>query len=79
MYLDPPPHLRVPVAKLRTSSHSLRIETDRYNLPVALPPDERTCLFCDDDSIEDELHFLFKYKFYTSLHELQELTTPLCI
>ena len=56
MYLDLPQHLRVLVAKLRTTSHSLRIETGRYNLPAALPPDERTCWFCDDDSIEDELH-----------------------
>ena len=56
MYLDLPQHLRVLVAKLRTTSHSLRIETGRYNLLVALPPDERTCWFCDDDSIEDELH-----------------------
>ena len=38
MYLDLPPHLRVPVAKLRTNSHSLRIETGRYNQPAALPP-----------------------------------------
>ena len=79
MYLDLPPHLRVPVAKLRTSSHSLRIETGRYNLPGVLPPDEWTCWFCDDDSVEDELHFLFKCKLYTSLHELQGLTTHCCL
>ena len=40
MYLDLPPHLRVPIAKLRASSHSLRIETGRYNLPGVLPPDK---------------------------------------
>ena len=76
IYLDLPPHLRVPVAKLRTSSHSLRIEKGRYHLPAALPPDKRSCWFCDDDSIEDELHFLFKCKLYTSL---QELTTHCCL
>ena len=76
MYLDLPPHLRVPVAKLRTSSHSLRIETGRYDLPAALPPDKQYCWFCDDDSIEDEL---FKCKLYTSLQELLELTTHCCL
>ena len=62
MYLDLPPHLRIPVATLRT-----RIETARYNLLVALPPDKRSCWFCDNDSIEDELHFLFKCKLYTKV------------
>ena len=79
LYLDLPPHLRVPVAKLRTSFHLLRIETGIYNLPAALPPDKRSCWFRDNDSIEDELHFLFKCKLYTSLQELQELTTHCCL
>jgi hypothetical protein len=33
MYLNLPPHLRVPTTRLRTSAHPLRIETGRYNLP----------------------------------------------
>ena len=50
-------HLRIPVANLRTSSHLMRIETGRYNLPVALPPDKRSCWFCDDDSMEENFFF----------------------
>ena len=66
-YLSLPPYLRVPITRLRTSSHSLRIETGRYNLPFTLPPNQRVCWFCMGDSaneIEDELHFLFNCRLY---------------
>ena len=42
-YLSLPPYLKVPNTRLRLSSHSLRIETGRYNLPAQLPPDQRVC------------------------------------
>ena len=32
-YLELPAYMRVPVARLRTSTNPLRIETGRYNLP----------------------------------------------
>ena len=63
-YLDLPAYLRVPMARLRSSSHSLRIETGRYCLPSPCPADERFCWFCEDGSVEDELHFLFHCPLY---------------
>ena len=44
-YLELPSYMRVPVARLRTSAHALRIETGRYNLTVAIPADECFCWF----------------------------------
>ena len=60
-YLKFPPCLRVPLTRLRTSSHALRIKTRRYNLPAPLPVEERLCWFSTEDQpmVEDELHFLF--------------------
>ena len=72
-YLELSPHLRVPAARLRTSSHPLRIETGRYYLPNALPVEERTCWFCEDGSVEDECHFLFNCKLYTEMTERKDL------
>jgi len=68
-YLELPPYMRVPVARLRTSTHSLRIETGRYNLPVPIPAEERYCWFCQNGSVEDEFHFLFDCKLYSTLEE----------
>ncbi len=45
-YLNLPPHLRVSLAKLRSSAHQLRIETGRYTLPTPTPLEERTCMLC---------------------------------
>lgn len=65
-YLTLPPFLRVPLTRLRTSTHPLRIETGRYNLPAPLSVEERVCWFCtDQQTVEDELHFLFDCGLYT--------------
>ena len=66
-------YMTVPVARLRTSAHPLRIETGRYNLPAAIPADERFCWFCQNGSVEDEFHFLFDCHLYTSIEEKSEL------
>ena len=62
-YLNLPPYLRVPITKLRTSAHPLRIETGRYALPTPLPVEQRTCWFCTNQ-VEDEPHFLIACKLY---------------
>ena len=72
-YLELPPHLRVPVTRLRTSAHPLRIETGRYNLPTALPVEERTCWFCSNSAVEDETHFLFSCQLYAQMQEFKDL------
>ena len=61
-YLNLPPYLRVPLAKLRASAHRLRIETGRYTLPTPTPLEERTCASCG--VLEDEVHFLINCQSY---------------
>ena len=74
-YLDLPSHLRSAVTKLRLSCHPLYIETGRYHKPHAVPVEERTCIFCKDNSIENETHFLFQCIAYKGLPEYKLFTT----
>lgn len=46
-------------SKLRLSAHSLQIERGRYCWPK-IAPECRTCLLCQDGSVEDEKHFIMK-------------------
>ena len=52
------------IAKLRLSSHPLLIETGRYS---GIPWENRKCIYCDMDDIEDEFHFVCKCTNYTML------------
>ena len=72
-YLDLPPYLRVPTTRLRTSAHSLRIETGRYNLPTAILADKHICGHCTSQLVEDELHFLFDCDLYKLMEERAKL------
>ena len=51
------------IAKLRTSSHKLEIETGRWN---KIPRDQRICKKCILNKIEDENHFLFECQMYSN-------------
>ena len=62
------------VAQLRSGTLPLNIETGRY---INLPVDERTCLLCNDNSIENELHFVCDCESYFDLR--QNLLTSLNI
>ena len=53
--------LRVVLSKFRLSDHELNIETGRH---LNIKHDERYCLFCNDNSIEDEYHILFQCSKY---------------
>ena len=61
-------HISV-LAKFRTSSHTLAIETGRHG--QSQPRTERICLFCkinlDITVIEDECHFLISCPAYTNI------------
>ena len=72
-YLTLPSYLRIPISKLRTSAHALRIETGQYATPSPIPADQRTCWFCNNSEIEDEPHFLFSCKLYDELLERSPL------
>ena len=54
-YLLLPKHQRSIVAKLRSGSLPLAIETGRYN-NISL--EKRTCPICNNNVIEDEIHFV---------------------
>ena len=43
------------VAKLRSSNHNLRIETDRCHLPK-IPENLRICQFCLSNKVENEIY-----------------------
>ena len=56
LYLDVlPKSLRLFFCRLRLSVHPLMIQTGRYN---TLPRNERRCLICNTNDIEDEFHFI---------------------
>ena len=48
--------------KLRTSSHSLNIETGRFTKKKR---DTRICTLCNYKKVENECHFLLECPFYT--------------
>ena len=52
------------LSQLRYGILPLRIETGRF---INLPVNERKCVFCSDDAVETEIHFLFECQLYTTL------------
>ena len=57
-YLDNIPlKLRIPLTKLRLSSHQLRIETGRYG-NNRTERNQRHCMICNSGDLEDEYHFI---------------------
>ena len=61
----PPKHLGLPyqlrkvISRIRCSNHPLAIEKGRHKNPK-IPREERVCVFCNNQDIEDEEHFLLK-------------------
>ena len=51
-------------AKLRLSSHTLFVETGRHR---QIPSQDRTCILCNIDDIEDEYHFILICPFYNTI------------
>ena len=69
IYLDIlPPDLRFFITRLRTSSHSLRIQTCRFS-EKRIPRNERVCLLCTSGETEDEFHFVLKCPFFDQLRK----------
>ena len=59
-----PYHQRKVISKLRCSSHALEVEKGRHNKS---PSDTRICKLCNQNAIEDEIHFLTSCQIYTTL------------
>jgi hypothetical protein len=52
-------HIRSEYCKFRLSAHKLNIEMGRYVMhPRRLLPEERICNLCNNNQMEDEIHFL---------------------
>ena len=45
------------IARFRTSSHNLKVETGRHDRPIT-PLENRICEKCNNDEVEDEIHYL---------------------
>ena len=53
------PAHRISLTKLRLGCHALRIQTGKCeNRGVSIPVEQRTCLVCKQNCVEDEKHFL---------------------
>ena len=69
-YLDVlPSDLRNCLVRLRVSSHSLRLQTGRYGVNRT-PRNERICVYCNLNDIDDELHFLCKCPCFNDLRHV---------
>ena len=64
----PSEHHRKALSRLRLSSHRLRIESGRYDKKC--PINERKCIYCNSNDVEDEYHFVLVCDFYTELRKL---------
>ena len=60
--------LRNAFARLRLSSHTLRIETGRY-ARTRVERHERACQICESSDIEDEYHFILICPTYTNMRQ----------
>lgn len=58
-------HRRI-LAKYRSGSFPLQIETGRFTKPK-VPLNNRICKLCTDNVVEDEMHFLLCCDFYSDL------------
>ena len=55
---------RISFTKLRISAHNLMIEKGRHKRPKKLELKDRTCFYCKNSEIEDEIHFMMQCKLY---------------
>ena len=67
------------IFRFRSSSHNLAIETGRYTRPKT-PIDDRKCIHCNLNQVEDEQHFLLECSLYdnerTKLLQVIRQTKP---
>ena len=69
-------HRRI-IAKFRSGSLPLQIETGRYKKPK-VPLNNRICNLCTDNVIEDEIHFLLCCDFYSDIRRPLLAKAQLC-
>ena len=63
-------HQRKLVSKLRCSDHALETEKGRHKpANVRKRKEERFCIYCDKNAVEDEKHFLYDCTLYDELRK----------
>ena len=62
------------MAGFRLSQHKLRIEIDRHNHGVRIPPEHRICRMCTTSQVEDEYH-IFNCPAYRILRQEWNIPT----
>ena len=69
------PAHRISITKLRLGVHSLCIQTGKYeNRGASIPVEDRKCLVCKSNYVEDEKHFLLHCNGYVNIrNELHSL------
>ena len=60
---------RIALTRFRLSAHNLAIETGRYTKPKT-PINNRTCLYCKNHLIENEIHFLLECPMYDAERQI---------
>ena len=71
-HLGLPYQLRKVISRIRCSNHPLAIEKGRHKNPKT-PREERVCIFCNNQDIEDEEHFLLKCTTYSILRDYHHM------
>ena len=61
-----PKDLRMYLTRFRISSHSLRIQTGRYETNI-IARNERYCIYCGSRDIKDTYHFICICPYYSTL------------
>ena len=65
-------------SNFRSGSLPLAIETGRYAKPI-IPLEQRLCNFCNENTVEDETHFILHCDLYSDIrYELYEKATKVC-
>ena len=72
-YLNADYETRNSIARMRTSSHSIEIETGRHK---KVPRNDRHCKICNSNTIETEEHFLFECETYALIRRKLDLVKP---
>ena len=67
IFYDIPIIFRIALTKLRCSVHKLHIETGRHR---NINYEERLCILCDTNNIEDEFHFVIVCPLYEELRQI---------
>jgi hypothetical protein len=67
LYMVTVGNFRMSLARLRTSSHRLHIESGRWHTPIATPMANSKCQSCDD--IEGEYHFVLICPIYKEVNK----------